>query len=147
MRTESHRLSTIPETLLVDVRPRVLVAEDDREMRKLILRTLRKDGFSAEGVGSGSELLHRIGTSLLSSTGAPPDLIISDIRMPGFSGLEVLSGLREADWSMPVILITAFGDEETHAEARRLGAAAVFDKPFDIDDLRTAVLYASRHRR
>jgi DNA-binding NtrC family response regulator len=66
-------------------------------------------------------------------------LIISDVRMPGVSGLDVLATLRREDWSTPVILMTAFGDLETRAEARRLGAKALFDKPFDVDDLRTAV--------
>lgn len=55
--------------------------------------------------------------------------------MPGKSGLEVLAGLRQSDWSTPVILITAFGDEWTHAEAQRLGATSI-DKPFDLHDLR-----------
>jgi CheY-like chemotaxis protein len=131
--------STLDEDARAARFPRVLVAEDDTEMRMLLVRMLRKDGYHVEEVGSGAELLHRIGTSLLSRRGEPPELIISDIRMPGFTGLEVLSGLREADWAMPVILITAFGDSETHAEAQRLGAEAVFDKPFDMDELRSAV--------
>ncbi len=59
--------------------------------------------------------------------------------MPGWNGLAVLQHLRREDWAMPFIVITAFGDEDTHQEASRLGAAAVFDKPFDVDDLRTAV--------
>jgi DNA-binding response OmpR family regulator len=55
--------------------------------------------------------------------------------MPGVTGLEVLEGTREYKEFPPMILITAFGDEETHDQARRLGAAAIFDKPFDIDEL------------
>lgn len=58
--------------------------------------------------------------------------------MPWASGLTVLAALRRYDWATPAILITAFGDDETHSEARRLGAAAVFDKPFDMRDLRRA---------
>ena len=61
------------------------------------------------------------------------------------TGLDVVAGLRRAEWITPVIIITAFGDEATHAEAQRLGAAAVFDKPFDVNDLRIAALhYASK---
>jgi FixJ family two-component response regulator len=56
--------------------------------------------------------------------------------MHGVTGLDVLAGLRETDWATPVILLTAFGDAELHAEAHRLGALAVFDKPFDFRDLR-----------
>jgi DNA-binding response OmpR family regulator len=51
----------------------------------------------------------------------------------------MLASLRTAECSVPVVLITAFGDEATHAQALRLGAAALFDKPFDVDDLRAAV--------
>ena len=61
--------------------------------------------------------------------------MISDIKMPGLSGLDLLDTLRRSDWAMPVILITAFGDRETHDEAIRLGAVRVFDKPFELDDL------------
>lgn len=65
------------------------------------------------------------------------DLIISDIRMPGFTGLEVLEGLRDECapriGETPITLLTAFGDLEVHADAERLGAV-VFDKPFDLDE-------------
>ena len=53
----------------------------------------------------------------------------------------VLAALRETDRTTPVILITAFGDDATHREARELGADAMFDKPFDLEDLRTAAYY------
>ena len=74
------------------------------------------------------------------------DLVISDIRMPWVTGMEVLRGMRQCLGYPPVILITAFGDDQTHAEARQLGAAAVFDKPFDIEELLEKVreLVASR---
>ena len=63
------------------------------------------------------------------------DVIVSDIRMPGVTGLSVLAGLRGIEGTPPIILISAFGDEETHAEARELGAAALLDKPFEMSDL------------
>ena len=63
------------------------------------------------------------------------DLVVTDIRMPGLTGLEVLESLFDRHGHPPVICMTAFGDPETHALAGRLGAAAVFDKPFDIDIL------------
>ena len=65
----------------------------------------------------------------------PFDLIISDIRMPGITGMTILDGVQLFEGFPPMILITAFGDEETHAEAKRLGVAAIFDKPFDLDEL------------
>lgn len=69
-----------------------------------------------------------------------PDVIIMDIRMPSRTGLEVLADLRKYDCHVPVVLITAFGARDVHEKARQLGAVAVFDKPFDVDDLRTALL-------
>ncbi|MCU0620491.1 MAG: response regulator [Gemmatimonadales bacterium] len=91
--------------------------------------------------GDGTKALDEMATGLLRpDSPGPPDIVVSDIRMPGKTGLELLAGLRRADWATPVILITGFGDRHTLAEAQRLGAAAVFDKPFDVDDLRTAVL-------
>ena len=120
--------------------PCVLVAEDDTRMRELLADTLRRDGHEVIEARDGAELLDYIGELHLSPRGDPPiDLIITDVRMPTLSGIDVLAELRWADWAIPVIVITAFGDADLHAEAKRLGAAAVFDKPFDLDDIRTAV--------
>lgn len=121
-------------------RPRIVLAEDDAEMRALLVTALLQDEYEVIEVRDGAELLRYLASECLRTlTGPPIDLVISDLRMPGRSGLEVLARLRYSDWATPFILTTAFGDPETHAEARRLGAAAVFDKPFDIDDLRTVV--------
>jgi CheY-like chemotaxis protein len=122
-------------------RGRVLLAEDDRDMRCLIAEALRDDGYDVVEVASGVEMIDYMESSAL--YGGPfeaPDLIISDIRMQGYSGFEALAGLRRADWQTPFILITALGEHETFAEARRLGATFVFHKPFEVDDLRTAVI-------
>jgi CheY-like chemotaxis protein len=130
---------------LTRLRPlRILVAEDDREMRRMMTASLSDEGFVVVEAGDGNRLLELIGSQLLSPNRDHVDLIISDVRMPGHTGLEVLAGLRGSDWATPFILITAFGDEETHAEARRLGAVAIFDKPFDLDDLKTAVMNLAR---
>jgi len=123
-------------------KPRVLLAEDDDPMRRLLANALRGDGFEVIEASSGAELVERIRTHLIHpKDGRTVDLIISDIRMPWASGLTVLEGLRRHNRATPVILITAFGDQETHLEAKRLGAAAVFDKPFDVNDLRTSALH------
>lgn len=121
-----------------NARPRVLLADDDRELRGLLAAALRKDCYDVTEARDGRELLQCLATDRLRGNDSPAfDLVISDIRMPGRSGIEVLAGLRMTDWATPFILTTAFGTEETHEEARRLGAVAVFDKPFDVDDLRT----------
>jgi CheY-like chemotaxis protein len=119
--------------------PCVLVAEDDDDIRAMIVAALRRDGYDVIEASNGAELLDQIG-SMLFLKFAPPDLIVSDVRMPGFSGIQVLAGLRNADWHTPMVLITAYGSEGVYDEAKKLGADAIFGKPFDIDDLRTAVL-------
>lgn len=116
--------------------PRVLVAEDDWDMRELIVASLRADGYDVTAASD----LDRLGDSVGVDTS--PDavaLIVTDNRMPGCTGLELLTALRAARWETPVILITAFGSAETHRHAASLGATAVLDKPFPLDQLRALV--------
>lgn len=118
---------------------RVLLAEDDAAMRRLLSLALRADGFDVIEASNGGELLERVGDLAITHRhdGASVHLVITDVRMPIASGLEALRKLREFDRTMPVIVITAFGDPHVHEIARQLGAH-VFDKPFDLEDLRTA---------
>ncbi len=125
---------------------RILLAEDDTEMRSMLASALRADGYEVVEAHSGLALLEEIGMLLFRGEAFPADVIISDERMPGMFGLEVLSGLRQARWPIPFILITGFGDAQIHDRASRLGAAAVFDKPFDVDALREAVLRLLKER-
>jgi CheY-like chemotaxis protein len=120
--------------------PRILLAEDDPEMKKLLSHRLRRDGCLVLELPDGRQLLAAVAAELLHlDDGHPIDLIISDVRMPGPSGLQILTAVRRSNWHVPFILITAFGSPELRTEARRLGASATFDKPFDLDDLMTAV--------
>ena len=113
----------------------ILVAEDDKEMRILLAGALTKAGYEVTECPNGFNLLNHLGSYLLPDKHEDIDLIISDIRMPGVTGLEVLEGLQKARGFPPVILITAFGDQTIHAQAKQYGVAAMFDKPFDVDDL------------
>ncbi len=115
----------------------ILLAEDDMEMRALLALSLRKAGYKVTECSDGMGLLTHLGAFLLPDESEPKDvdLIISDIRMPGFTGMELLEGMPQNKGFPPIILITAFGDEETHAQAKKFGVAAMFDKPFDMDDL------------
>ena len=115
--------------------PRVLVAEDDREMRRLVCRAMRRAGYQVTEVEDGRALVSTLSQLMTQAPERMPDLIISDVRMPGCTGLEVLARLRRSETAIPVILITAFGDQQTHTEAARLGAVRVLDKPFDVDEL------------
>jgi len=120
-------------------RRRVLLAEDSTEMRRLIASALRAEGYDVTEAGDGMQLLDLIEAAARQGAPGRYAAVVSDIRMPWLTGMDVMAVLDAAAWSTPVILITAFGDEETHAEGRQLGAAAVLDKPFEMDVL-TATL-------
>lgn len=114
----------------------ILLAEDDEEMRRLLTCMLRKEGYQVTECPDGISLLDQLSSFFLHEENQRNfDLIISDIRMPGVTGMEILMGASEDKNFPPMILITAFGDKETHIQAERLGVAALFDKPFDIDDM------------
>ena len=118
--------------------PRVLVVEDDADIRRLVVNALRCDGYVVDEAADGRGLLSEVASPHPVSNDEL-DLIISDIRMPICTGLQILEALRKAQWTVPVILMTAFGDEATRKTADDLGAV-IFDKPFSLGDLRTAVL-------
>jgi DNA-binding response OmpR family regulator len=115
---------------------RVVLAEDDAEMRSLVADALRADGYDVVELADGGRLLVDMAERLKGGgAGDSLDLLVSDIRMPICSGLQILAALRDAHWRTPVILMTAFGDEATRRQAESL-AAVLLDKPFDLDDLR-----------
>ena len=116
-------------------RPRVLLAEDDEELRALLVWSLHRERYGVTECVDGPDLVSKLAWFLVLGEPLGFDLVISDIRMPGASALEILEAMRDCEGLPPVILITAFGDAHTHAEAERLGVAAIFDKPFEIDDL------------
>jgi CheY-like chemotaxis protein len=118
---------------------RVLVAEDDDEMRRLVVEALQKEGYEVIGVPDGNHLLIRITSHYrLRPDPEPIDLIVTDIRMPVVSGLDIVQSLRDAGWTTPVVIMTAFGNVETRLRANALGAV-LLDKPFELDLLRTVV--------
>jgi len=142
---------------------RVLVAEDDDDLRLLLAVALRSQGYRVEEVSDGAALLEQLAGGHGARAGrggggranrhaegpdrrageGPFDLLISDLHIPCLSGLDVLASLRDAEDRLPVILITADHNPQPEALARRLGAAAYFHKPFDVCDLLTAVVNVS----
>jgi CheY-like chemotaxis protein len=121
--------------------PRLVLAEDDADFRGLIAGQLRAVGYHVIEARTGAELLDRLGEALLSmDESTRPDVIVSDVRMPGFTGLEVLSGLRDAGWRTAMVVMSAYSDPGTRARVSELAPDAFFQKPFDIDDLLTAVV-------
>lgn len=102
-------------------------------MRRLLTWALRKRGFDVTEASDGPDLFFRLSTQ--TGNKLKYDLLISDIRMPHMTGLEVMQGLLRVKRLLPpTILITAFGDEQIHLRATDLGATLI-DKPFELDDL------------
>jgi DNA-binding response OmpR family regulator len=119
---------------------RILLAEDDSSLRFLLAQALRGDGYLVVAAANGLELMDVLSDSLSpDSPVARFDLVLSDIRMPGWPGLGALTRVRGHPAMPPFILFTAFGDDETHRHALELGALTLLDKPFDIDELRELV--------
>jgi CheY-like chemotaxis protein len=125
---------------------RVLVADDDEDMRAFVIATLHADGCSTVEAHDGRELLDLL-RNALDRADLRPDVIVADVKMPGLSGLGVLEALQRAKCETPVVLITVVTDETIHTVAKRLGAVGILHKPFDPDDLVTAVRNATAIRK
>ncbi len=117
---------------------KIVVADDDSLMRELLGLTLRDEGYDVVEIPDGGRLLVQLATHFNSVERIPADLVLSDIRMPVLSGLAMLRALRDAHWMRPVILMTAFPDEEIRRSAARLGAE-LLEKPFSMQFLRDRV--------
>ena len=107
---------------------RVLLAEDDGEMRELVTRVLRDEGYQVIEAQDGTEAMARLDEGGF-------DLVLSDVRMPGADGMDVLRRAMARNLHQPVILMTAFGTIEFAVQAMREGAYHYIAKPFSIDDL------------
>jgi DNA-binding response OmpR family regulator len=119
-------------------RARILLVEADTELRHVLTDYLRRSGYNVIEADSGDAALGWLGAGVLE--GEPqrtPDLVVSDLRLPFVTGLEILEGLKLRPAPVPIILIAHTGDDETHRDA--LGAELVLDEPFDLGDLRSAV--------
>jgi CheY-like chemotaxis protein len=116
-------------------RLRILLAEDDDELRSLLAEALRKDGYQVIEVRNGVLLDDVIRELAPQSVFQPHEIVISDVRMPGRTGLSVLESHQGCPWCPRFIFMTGFGDDELRDEASRLGAA-VLEKPFELDQLR-----------
>jgi two-component system NtrC family response regulator len=119
---------------------RVLFIDDDRAGREVALFNLRKAGYKVEAASDGAE-----GLAIFSQ--GKFDLVITDLKMPGISGMEVLRRIRKASRDVPVLVITAFGNVETAVEAMKEGAYDFIGKPFHREQLLLAVEKALERQR
>ena len=118
----------------------ILVVDDERSMREMLSIVLQREGYRvllADGGRAALDLLNQ----------EPVDLLVSDIRMPDMSGVDVLREAKQADPALIGIMVTAFASTESAVEALRLGAHDYLTKPFDVDELKAKVREAIEHRR
>ncbi|HEX2837201.1 MAG TPA: sigma-54 dependent transcriptional regulator [Phycisphaerales bacterium] len=118
----------------------VLIVDDKEMMRDSVGTTLERAGFRVVVVADGEAALHAVAQSR-------PDAVVTDMRMPAMTGIELLDKLRAIDDELPVILMTAFGTIETAVKAMKMGAFDYLTKPFEGDELIIAVKRAVEHRR
>jgi signal transduction histidine kinase/ActR/RegA family two-component response regulator len=116
----------------------ILLADDDDDFRGAVRDALVAQGFAVVDTGDGQRALETLAAA--AGGGAPvPDLVVLDVRMPGCSGLGVLSAMRRLPRSPRTILVTGFRDPSIQVVAERLGAARVLFKPVDLEELLSAV--------
>ncbi|HSF16730.1 MAG TPA: sigma-54 dependent transcriptional regulator [Vicinamibacteria bacterium] len=119
---------------------RILVVDDEESMRQLLEIALGKDGYRVTAAESGGAAIQLLEENAY-------DLVISDIKMPDMSGVEVLRHVKETDPSIPVIMVTAYASAETAVEALRLGAYDYLTKPFKVEELKTNISNALEKER
>ena len=115
--------------------PRILIVDDDPGQRSLLNSFLRSQGFETVVVDSGERALETLRTGKF-------DMMISDVRMPGLTGLETLRLARKEHATLPVLLVTAFTDIRDAVAAMRDGAVNYLAKPIDLDELLASVQQA-----
>ena len=121
-----------PEALVFRPAPRVLVVDDDRGLSQFIVEILTDSGYAATAVGSTGEARSALEQGAF-------DLVITDLRMPGGSGLDLLAWIKRYDPRITALAITAYGSLETAIQAVRMGASDYLQKPFEPDALLLAV--------
>ena len=118
---------------------RVLVVDDVLDMAQTIANDLTAAGFAVDVAGSGAEALDQFARQ-------PADVVVTDLRMKGGDGMEVLNGVKRIDPGVPVVIMTAFGAIDSAVEAMRRGAFHYITKPFELAALRSLVESAGRER-
>jgi DNA-binding NtrC family response regulator len=119
--------------------PKILVVEDDPDIRTIVTRFLGERGFQVKATDGGQAALEALDQE-------PMDLILSDVRMPGMSGLELLRHLKERDPEIQLVLMSAYSSVTDAVEAIQLGAADYVEKPIDFRRLER-VLHAVLEKR
>ncbi|WP_300465458.1 sigma-54 dependent transcriptional regulator [Desulfobacula sp.] len=111
---------------------KILIVEDDEKMNQGLLHVISKEGYAAQSVDCGEKALEEIKNIQF-------DLIISDFKLPGISGMELLKATKKYDVNILFVMITAYGTVDTAVSAMKQGAEDYILKPFDMEELRVVV--------
>jgi two-component system response regulator AtoC len=122
------------------MRSRILVVDDEPSIRKVLQAHLSRDGHDVDVAADGAEAIAKISSE-------PWDLVVTDLKMPGVGGLEVLAHCSANQPGLPVIILTAHATVDAAVEALKLGAQDFISKPFDLVEVRNAVEKAVRTER
>ena len=109
-------------------RERILIVDDESNARTALAELLRDEGYAVETAADGFKALPKL-------EDFQPDVVVTDLKMPGLSGLELMQKVRERDPEGVVIVMTAFGAVESAVQAMRQGAADYLTKPVNVDEL------------
>ncbi|HSB80732.1 MAG TPA: sigma-54 dependent transcriptional regulator, partial [Candidatus Methylomirabilis sp.] len=119
---------------------RILIVDDEEQMRDLLVKVLEKNGFQVAVCGGGGEALAFLEKE-------PMDLVVTDVRMPGMGGMEALRAIKELNPEIVVIIMTAFGSIDQAVQAVKDGAYDYINKPFKIDEMLLTIEKALEERR
>jgi len=119
-------------TTAVATKPRILVVDDEASMRDMLRIVLRRDGYDVMVAENGRAAIAALNQQRV-------DLLLSDIRMPDVTGVDVLRAAKESNRGVVAFMMTAFASTDTAVEAMRLGASDYFTKPFNMDELRLKI--------
>jgi two-component system response regulator PilR (NtrC family) len=122
-------------------RGQILVVDDERSMREMLEIFLGREGYEVTSCASVPDALKAL------SGEVSFDLVITDINMPGQTGLDLLREIRDASLDIPVIMITAYGSPDSAVEAMKLGAVDYITKPFRIEEIKARITAAVERRK
>ncbi|MGC4033927.1 MAG: response regulator [Tepidisphaeraceae bacterium] len=117
---------------------RILVCDDQEMMRDSLAANLVRDGHEVTAAGDGPQALQRLSAGKF-------DLLITDLKMPKMTGLELLTEAKKLHADMPVVLMTAFASVQTAVDAMKAGAYDYIQKPFDADEIKLLVARTLEH--
>lgn len=125
-------MKTVEDQIVVQDNIKVLVADDDRGMREVLAEFLKNEGCEVKTAKDGPETLEKAKSEKF-------DIVVADLMMPGYDGLEILKSCRQLDPDILFIMITGYSSLETAFTAIKEGAYDYVTKPFRLDEIRIAI--------